>query len=131
MIGCLLHDGTGLLVIDENDVNSLHIDEIFAAIDTNRDGRIDMSEFKVFYETVLLPSSRHSSAAMTGKASQSSQSSSITRAAIGSAVAVLSEPISQGVSIREGCDGREGVLVNVLSGAPMSMSMSIASEEAS
>jgi Ca2+-binding EF-hand superfamily protein len=90
VIGCLLHDGTGLLVIDENDVNTLHIDEIFCTIDTNGDGQIDLTEFKVFYETVLLPSSRQSlkSTSGSGKNSRSSKSSSLPTAS-----AVLSEPL--------------------------------------
>ena len=80
VIGCLLHDGTGLLVIDENDVNSMHVEEIFLAIDTNRDGRIDIDEFRTFYEAVLLPSSRQQS----GSASHSGKSVP---------VAQLSEPL--------------------------------------
>lgn len=74
VIGCLLHDGAGLLVIDENDVNALNVDEIFSAIDTNYDGRIDLMEFRVFYETMLLPSSRQSQKSSCTKISKSASS---------------------------------------------------------
>lgn len=57
VVNCLLHDGAGpLLVNTDGDVNAPNIHEMFEAIDTNKDGRIDFEEFKAFYNTVLLTS---------------------------------------------------------------------------
>lgn len=62
VVGCLLHDGAGpLLVNSDHDVNAPNIEEMFNLIDTNHDGRIDFEEFREFYNAVLLPSSRQSS----------------------------------------------------------------------
>jgi Ca2+-binding EF-hand superfamily protein len=71
VVGCLLHDGAGpLLVTSDHDVNAPNIEEMFQLIDTNHDGRIDFEEFREFYNAVLLPSSRQSSLNVTQSASQ-------------------------------------------------------------
>lgn len=70
VVGCLLHDGAGpLLVTSDHDVNTPNIEEMFNLIDTNHDGRIDFEEFREFYNAVLLPSSRQSSLDVTQNAS--------------------------------------------------------------
>lgn len=62
VIGCLLHDGAGpLLLTSDSDVNSYNVTEMFNCIDLNNDGRIDFNEFKDFYTAVLLPSTIQSS----------------------------------------------------------------------
>jgi serine/threonine protein kinase len=71
VVGCLLHDGAGpLLVTSDHDVNAPNIEEMFQLIDTNHDGRIDFEEFREFYNAVLLPSSRQSSLSLTQSATQ-------------------------------------------------------------
>jgi hypothetical protein len=42
------------------------VEDLFAAIDVAKDGRIDFEEFKVFYETVLVYSTTRRSITMTG-----------------------------------------------------------------
>jgi Ca2+-binding EF-hand superfamily protein len=71
VVGCLLNDGAGpLLVTSDHDVNTVNIEEMFQIIDTNHDGRIDFDEFREFYNAVLLPSSRQSSLDVTQDASE-------------------------------------------------------------
>jgi serine/threonine protein kinase len=71
VVGCLLHDGAGpLLVTSDQEVNTVNIEEMFQIIDTNHDGRIDFEEFREFYNAVLLPSSRQSSLDVTQNASE-------------------------------------------------------------
>ena len=54
VVNCLLHDGTGpLLVTSDREVNTHNVEDLFRAIDTDNDGRIDFPEFKKFFQTIL------------------------------------------------------------------------------
>lgn len=62
VVSCLFDDGLE---------STRHVDELFDAIDINpKDNRIDLEEFKLFYNTVLLPST-------IGKSRTSSMKSSV------------------------------------------------------
>mmetsp|Transcript_1844 Transcript_1844/g.2926 ORF Transcript_1844/g.2926 Transcript_1844/m.2926 type:complete len:567 (+) Transcript_1844:64-1764(+) len=57
VVNCMLHDGTGpLLVMSDADGSAISVKDMFSAIDTNKDGRIDFSEFKSFYNAIILAS---------------------------------------------------------------------------
>lgn len=54
VIDSLLHDGAGPL-FDES-ICDRNVDEVFTEIDTDGNGVIDFSEFKKFYDAILVSS---------------------------------------------------------------------------
>jgi hypothetical protein len=87
VVTCLLHDGSGPLITEGDAVRAVpNIEELFDVIDNNpKDGRIDLEEFKIFYDTILLPStSRTSTAHMSVVSARSHAPSSRMSTAEGS-----------------------------------------------